>query len=56
MKKNAIVGLVLMGVSAGLTYLLAGTDCAMVENLVGKAAWYLPYAALVGGVWNLARG
>jgi len=55
MNKNAVIGLLLVGVSGVLTYVLAATEVGLAEDLVGKAVWYLPYVALVGGLRELNR-
>jgi len=53
--RNAVIGLALVVVAGVLACVLAGSAGGAARDLLGKAAWYLPYAALVGGVRNLVR-
>lgn len=55
MKKNAILGLMLVLAAGVLTGVFAASKGGAAEGLVGKAVWYLPYAVLVGGVRTLVR-
>ena len=50
MNKKNIIGIALIAVAAGLAAFACSDAVAAVERLVGKAVWYLPYAALVSGV------
>jgi len=54
MNRNAVVGIVLVFVAGALACVLAASDGGVAGCLLGKAVWYLPYAALVGGVRRLA--
>ena len=49
-RKTVTLALALVLVAAGLGGLLATSVGEPVVRLVGKAAWYLPYATLVGAV------
>jgi len=53
MNKNAIIGLALVAFAVALSCVLAGSVGEATKGLLGKAVWYLPYAAFVGGVRNL---
>ena len=55
MNKNAIIGLMLVVSAGGLAGVCAASSGGVAESLFGKAIWYLPYLALVGGVRQLAR-
>jgi len=55
MNENAVIGILLVLVAGVLAYVLAASEGGLVESLVGKAVWYLPYAALVGGLRKLSR-
>ena len=45
-----MIGIALIGLAATMVYLLITGFGAEAARLLGKAAWYLPYAALVGSV------
>ena len=47
---RSMIGIALIGLSATMVYLLATSAGDAATRLFGKAAWYLPYAALVGSV------
>ena len=47
---KSMIGIALIGLSATMVYLLVTGLGAEAMRLFGKAAWYLPYAALVGSV------
>ena len=47
---KSMIGIALIGLSATMVYLLVTSIGAEAMRLFGKAAWYLPYAALVGSV------
>ena len=53
MNKNAIIGLMLVLAAGLLACVLASSNGGVIEGLVGKAVWYVPYVALVGGVRKL---
>ncbi len=53
MNKQAIAGWAFLAAAAALAVLCLADGCAEARNLVGKAVWYLPYAAAVAGVWKL---
>lgn len=45
-----IIGIALIGLAAATACLLATSAGEPAVRLFGKAAWYLPYVALVGSV------
>ena len=47
---KSIIGIALIGLAATMVYLLVTSAGDEVTWLFGKAAWYLPYASLVGAV------
>ena len=47
---KSMIGIALIGLAATMVYLLVTGIGAEAVRLFGKAAWYLPYAALVGSV------
>ena len=49
-KKENENGIALIGLAATMVYLLVTSAGAPAARLLGKAAWYLPYAALVGSI------
>lgn len=53
MNRQSIVGCAYLAAAAALAALCLADACAVAGNLVGKAVWYLPYAAAVAGVWKL---
>jgi len=55
MDKNKIIGIGLVIAAAALACAIASSDGGAAGGLIGKAVWYLPYVALVGGVRCLAR-
>lgn len=50
MNKNAIIGLMLVIAAGTLACVLASSGGSVAEGLVGKAVWYAPYVALIGGI------
>jgi len=55
MNKNAVIGFALIVAAGALALAVAASSSTIVEEMVGKAAWYLPYAALLAGVRKLVR-
>jgi len=55
MNKNKVIGLVLVASAAALACVIASSNGGVAEGLVGKAVWYLPYLAFVGGIRKLDR-
>ena len=47
---KSMIGIALIGLAATMVYLLMTSAGAEATRLFGKAAWYLPYAALVGSI------
>ena len=47
---KSMIGIALIGLAATMVYLLVTGIGAEAARLLGKAAWYLPYAALVGSI------
>ena len=47
---KSMIGVALIGLAATMVYLLVTSVGAEAARLFGKAAWYLPYASLVGAV------
>lgn len=47
---KSMIGIALIGLAATMVYLLVTGIGAEAVRLLGKAAWYLPYAALVGSI------
>ena len=47
---RSMIGIALIGLAATMVYLLVTSAGAEASRLFGKAAWYLPYAALVGSI------
>ena len=50
MKKNIVVAAALAVFATVATVVLCAAPELALAKLVGKAAWYVPYAALVGAV------
>lgn len=50
MNKKNIIGLALIVSAAALVVLACSSVGDYAARFVGKAVWYLPYAALTGGV------
>ena len=50
MNNRNIMGFALVGLAVVLAGLIASSAGDAVARLVGRAAWYMPYAALVGAV------
>ena len=50
MNRNNIIGIALVAVAAGLIALMTTEVGDLAARCVGKAAWYLPYVAVVGAV------
>ena len=47
---KSMIGVALIGLAATMVYLLVTSAGAEAARLFGKAAWYLPYASLVGSI------
>ena len=47
---KSMIGIALIGLAATMVYLLVTSAGAPAARLLGKAAWYLPYAAFVGSI------
>ena len=47
---RSMIGIALIGLAATMVYLLVTSAGAEATRLFGKAAWYLPYATLVGSI------
>lgn len=47
---KSMIGIALIGLAATMVYLLVTGVGSEAVRLFGKAAWYLPYAALVGSI------
>ena len=47
---KSMIGIALIGLAAAMVYLLVTGIGAEAARLLGKAVWYLPYAALVGSI------
>ena len=47
---KSMIGIALIGLAAAMVCLLVTSAGAPVARLLGKAAWYLPYAAVVGSI------
>ena len=47
---RSMIGIALISLSATMVYLLVTSAGAEAARLFGKAAWYLPYASLVGSI------
>ena len=47
---KSMIGIALIGLAATMVYLLVTGIGAEAVRLLGKAAWCLPYAALVGSI------
>ena len=47
---KSMIGIALVGIAATMVYLLVTDIGTEAVRLFGKAAWYLPYAALVGSI------
>ena len=47
---KSMIGIALIGLSATMVYLLVTGIGSEAARLFGKAAWYLPYASLVGSI------
>lgn len=50
-----VIGLALIVLATSLACVLVSSAGESAVRLVGKAAWYLPYVALVGAVRCLVR-
>ena len=55
MNRNMVLGLAFVALAAALAVWVATLHGGMLEMLVGKAVWYVPYVALVAGVDQLIR-
>ena len=55
MNKTKLIGVALVASSLMLGACCAATEGGVAEDYVGKAIWYLPYAALVTGLRKLVR-
>ena len=55
MNKNLMTGTALVALAVILAMGVAALRGSALEMLVGKAVWYVPYVALVGGVERLLR-
>ena len=55
MNKNVMMGMTLVALAAILAVGVVALRGSALELLVGKAIWYVPYVALVGGVERLLR-
>ena len=55
MNKNVMMGMTLVALAAILAVGVVALRGSVLELLVGKAIWYVPYVALVGGVERLLR-
>ena len=55
MNKNAYIGFALIAAAAAIACLTPTSAGSLAARFVGKAVWYLPYAALVSGFRFLAR-
>ena len=49
-RKNIIIGLAIVAVAAVLSALAATETGDLAARFVGKAVWYVPYAALIGAL------
>ena len=47
---KSMIGIALIVLAATMVYLLVTPAGAEATRLFGKAAWYLPYASLVGSI------
>ena len=47
---KSMIGIALIGLAAVMVYMLVTGIGAEAARLLGKAAWYLPYAAIVGSI------
>ena len=47
---KSMIGIALIGLAATMVYLLVTGVGVEAVRLLGKAAWYLPYASLVGSI------
>ena len=47
---KSMIGIALIGLAATMVYLLVTGIGAEAVRLLGNAAWYLPYAALVASI------
>ena len=50
MNKNKLIGLAFVAVSVALVGVISTSVGDAAARFVGKAVWYLPYAALIGGI------
>jgi len=55
MNKNAMIGLMLVIAAGVLSGVCASAHGGSADGLFGKALWYLPYVAFVGGIRSLFR-
>lgn len=53
--RNVVIGLALMAFALAGIALVAGSFGDYAARFVGKAVWYVPYAAMVGSVRFLAH-
>lgn len=54
MNKKSMVGIALIVVAAVMSCVIVSSAGEVAVRLVGKAVWYFPYVAIVGGVRFLA--
>ena len=52
-KKSVIIAAACTAVAVVLVAHLASTEAALLTRVLGKSAWFLPYAALVAAVREL---
>lgn len=50
MNKNKVIALVLATLGLVVLVALGTNECRALVEWFGKAAWYIPYAALVAGI------
>ncbi len=55
MNRNKMTGLALVASALALVGFCASAPGDLVEGYIGKAVWYLPYAALVVGIRRLRQ-
>lgn len=55
MNKNMVTGIALTVLAAGLAMWVVTLRGGVLEMLVGKAVWYVPYVALVAAVDQFLR-
>lgn len=54
-RKNFVLGVVFVVLAVGLSAWVMTLGGSVLEMLVGKAVWYVPYVALVAGVDQFVR-